>query len=308
MSVTEQKDNKFSAREYLDGAGKAGSVVLGQEVKIPLDKIAPNPWQPRKTFRKVPLEELAASIKERGVLHAITVRRSENPEAEAVFEIVIGERRWRAARMAGLSEIPAIIKDVADGDMLTDALIENIQREEMTFLDTIRGCIDLREKFGSLDEVAKRISRDRTTVTKYCKTFEEIHSLPDITALFERQTLDVDRATAENFARVAGDIRRLQKSNKREYDRIVRRLAKEKAGGIRTSIPWLLSKFKKAQKVEPEAGHKDGMFKETDTEIALRIKIKKGAGLSHLDKDEIKRNMDIFSEKMDAIPEIARKE
>lgn len=296
------KDGKFNSMEYLESRGKGETVVVGEVLKIRLDTITPNPWQPRKTFRKVPLEELAASIKEKGVLQPITIRRSENPETEAMFEIVTGERRWRAAKMAGLTEIPAVIKDVPDNCMRTEALIENIQREEMPFLDTIRGCVDLRDEFGTLEEVAKRVSKDRTTVARYCKTHEAIYSLPDIAPLFEKQTLSVNRTTAENFAKVAGDIRRLQKSNKGEYERVVRRLGKEESGGIKGSIPWLLSKFKKGKNEDVKSTHGDGMFRETDREFVLHIKVKKDSGLSAEQRDGIKKEIDIFMGRLTAIP------
>lgn len=102
MKETEAKN--FSSREYLERA-KESILRVGdsdQVERIPLDKIRPNPFQPRKTFKKAALEELAASIKERGVLQAIIVRRTTDPNTEFMFEICIGERRVLASRMAGL--------------------------------------------------------------------------------------------------------------------------------------------------------------------------------------------------------------
>ena len=94
--------------------------------QIPVDAVEPNPYQPRRHFDESSLSELAASIKEKGVLQPITVR-----EKDGGFELVAGERRWRAAQMAGLAEIPAVVRDLADREVMEIALIENLQREDL---------------------------------------------------------------------------------------------------------------------------------------------------------------------------------
>ena len=101
--------------------------------RIPVSAIRPNPYQPRHQFDEETLTELAASIREKGVLQPITVR-----EKDGVFELVAGERRWRAAQMAGLAEIPAVVRQLTDRDVMEIALIENLQREDLNPLKKLR--------------------------------------------------------------------------------------------------------------------------------------------------------------------------
>lgn len=129
---------------------------------IPVSRIAPNADQPRKTFNTETIEELANSIREKGVLQPIIVKKKN----DGAFEIVCGERRFRAAQLCGLAEVPAIIKDVADEDFLEWALIENIQREDLNPIEEAEAYQRLvEERMISQEEVAKRVGKNRVTVT-----------------------------------------------------------------------------------------------------------------------------------------------
>ncbi|MDD5225990.1 MAG: ParB/RepB/Spo0J family partition protein [Candidatus Omnitrophica bacterium] len=129
---------------------------------IPVSAIAPNADQPRKNFNAETIEELASSIREKGVLQPIIVKRKN----EGTFEIVCGERRFRAATLCGLTEVPAIIKDIADEDFLEWALIENIQREDLNPIEEAEAYQRLvEERMISQEEVAKRVGKNRVTVT-----------------------------------------------------------------------------------------------------------------------------------------------
>lgn len=130
-------------------------------VELELQDIQPNPLQPRIRFEPEKLEQLAASLSESGVLQPIVVRR--NPQG---FEIVAGERRWRAAQKAGLQRIPAIIQDVSDEKMVELALVENIQRDELSPIEEGHAYRLMTEQFGlTQEEVARRVGRSRTAVT-----------------------------------------------------------------------------------------------------------------------------------------------
>ncbi|MFQ5929601.1 MAG: ParB/RepB/Spo0J family partition protein, partial [Acidobacteriota bacterium] len=130
-------------------------------LRLDLDQIQPNTLQPRIKFEVQKLEELAASIKEKGVLQPIVVRQSENG-----YEIVAGERRWRAAQKAGLDRIPAIVQDVSDQRMLEIALVENIQRDELNPIEEAHAYELLVEQFSlTQEEIARRVGRSRTAVT-----------------------------------------------------------------------------------------------------------------------------------------------
>jgi ParB family chromosome partitioning protein len=129
---------------------------------IPIALIAPNADQPRKTFNTETIEELASSIREKGVLQPIIVKK----RGDEKFEIICGERRFRAATLCGLTEVPAIIKDVAAEDFLEWALIENIQREDLNPIEEAEAYQRLvEERIISQEEVAKRVGKNRVTVT-----------------------------------------------------------------------------------------------------------------------------------------------
>lgn len=128
---------------------------------LPIEDIRPNPVQPRTVFRADRLEELAASIRVNGVIQPLIVRRIAD-----AYQIVAGERRWRAAKLAGLTEVPIMVQDVADPEMLQRALIENIQREDLNPIETAHAYERLsRELNLSQEEIGQRTGKDRTSVT-----------------------------------------------------------------------------------------------------------------------------------------------
>ncbi len=126
----------------------------------PIEEIKPNRHQPRKTFAADKLEELASSIREKGIIQPLVVRK-----ASSHYELIAGERRWRAAQKAGLREVPVVIQDVSDDIAVEMALIENIQREDLNAIEEAEAYHALMEKFSlSQDEMAKRVGKDRSTV------------------------------------------------------------------------------------------------------------------------------------------------
>ena len=130
-------------------------------LELELDRLKPCSLQPRLRVDPEKLEELAASIRENGVLQPIVVRQAGDG-----YEIVAGERRWRAAQRAGLERIPAIIQDVSDGKMLELALVENIQRDELGPIEEAQAYRLLTERFGlTQDQVAQRVGRSRAAIT-----------------------------------------------------------------------------------------------------------------------------------------------
>lgn len=141
-----------------------GALIPGSEsmvMEIDLADIKPNSRQPRKKFSEDKMEELVVSIREKGVLQPILLRRLSSG-----YEIVVGERRWRAALKAGLKKIPAIIKEVSDRETVELALIENLQREDLNPLEEAEAYRQLIEEFGlSQEEMATRVGKDRSTIT-----------------------------------------------------------------------------------------------------------------------------------------------
>ena len=154
------------------------SVLTGAErtvVKpIPLVQISPNPDQPRKTFTENELKDLAESIKEKGVLVPIILRTVQNKPY--LYEIVAGERRFRAAQMAGLSEIPALVKTLTPQNAMEIALIENVQRENLNPIEEAEGYKNLMEKCDyTLEDVSKLIGKS----VSYIRNLMRINSLPE---------------------------------------------------------------------------------------------------------------------------------
>lgn len=139
---------------------------------IPVEMISPNPRQPRRIFDQDALSALVSSISERGVLQPVLVR----PTAGGKWELVAGERRWRAAKQAGLSEVPAVIRSDDDAVALEVALIENMAREDLTPIEEAKACAALVDELGlTKKEVGRRVGRSRSAVSNLIRLLE----LPD---------------------------------------------------------------------------------------------------------------------------------
>ena len=145
------------AAASLSENGAADSIT-----QLPLTKIERNPNQPRKKFDQQALEELAESIRLHGVITPITVRHGEK---DGYYQIIAGERRWRAARLAGLKEIPAMVLEVGEGEVMELALIENLQRQDLNPIEEAEGYDRLMQQFGlTQEEVANRVVKSRSAV------------------------------------------------------------------------------------------------------------------------------------------------
>ena len=150
-------------------AGAGGSSATDALQALPIDRVQPGKYQPRTRMDEAALEDLAASIREHGVMQPILVRPIEGGR----FEIVAGERRWRAAKRAGLTDVPALIKSVPDQVALAMALIENIQREDLNPLEQANGIHRLIDEFGlTHDAAAKAVGRSRSAVTNLLRLRE----------------------------------------------------------------------------------------------------------------------------------------
>lgn len=152
------------------GLGRGLDALIPSEVagtsgvqEVELDAISPNPFQPRETFAQADLEALSASIREHGVIQPLILTRGANGTP---FQIIVGERRWRAARMAGLRSVPAIVREASSRGLLELALIENIQRADLSVLEEAAAYRQLIAEFGITQaEVAERVGRSRVAIT-----------------------------------------------------------------------------------------------------------------------------------------------
>ena len=167
-----------------------GTAIATEDAsEIPIDLIDPSALQPRSVFDETKLDELSRSISANGVVQPLLLRRKGGR-----FELIAGERRWRAAQLAGLSKVPAVIRSVSDDKVLELALIENIQREDLNPIEEARAYKKLIDTVGLTQEtVAERVGRDRSYVTNYLRLLR----LPDdLQELLQRGKLSTGHARA----------------------------------------------------------------------------------------------------------------
>lgn len=189
----------------------------------PIEEIRPNHKQPRKTFPDAKIEELAASIREKGIIQPLVVRRVEDH-----YQIIAGERRWRAAQRAGLLDVPVVIKDVSEDFALEMALIENIQREDLNPIEEADAYRNLIDTFDlSQEEVAKRVGKERSTVANALRLLR----LPDVVRnLVIESRLSMGQARAllalESAVQISSAAQDVLKKNMtvRETEALVKRL------------------------------------------------------------------------------------
>ena len=159
------------------------------QLYVPVAAIQPNPLQPRQAFDQAAIDELAESIRQKGLLQPLLVRR-----VNGAYELIAGERRWRAAQQLGMDQVPVTVRDCADGELLEMALIENIQRENLNPLEEARAYRRLGDEFKlTQDEIATRVGKDRSTVANTVRLLQ----LPqEVQREIERGTLSAGHARA----------------------------------------------------------------------------------------------------------------
>ena len=205
------------------------SIPVSAEKNIPIEKIHANPDQPRRNFTPSDLENLANSIRTKGLIQPLIVR--QHPKKENEFEIVAGERRWRASQMAQLHEIPVIIREFSDIEVLEVAIIENIQREDLNPIDEASGYHQLMERFGRTQEqMAQALGKSRS----YIANLLRLLNLPsDVQTHLKAGKLTTGHAraliTIENASELAQII--ISKGlSVRDTEKLVKKLSKKGFG------------------------------------------------------------------------------
>lgn len=171
------------------GTAEAETAAMEPDSTLPISQIVPNKDQPRKLFKEEELAELSDSIKQNGILQPLLVRKKSSK-----YEIVAGERRYQAAKLAGLAEVPVIIKEISDEEVFKLALIENLQRSDLSPLEEARGYRQLiKEKGCTQEEVAKLLSKSRSAITNTLRILD----LPEeVQAMVEEGKLTAGHARA----------------------------------------------------------------------------------------------------------------
>ena len=175
------------------GLGRGFEVLIGggsELAHVPVDQIHPNPRQPRKRFESEGVAGLADSIRAQGLIQPIVIR----PRLEGGYELIAGERRWRAARDAGIESVPAVVRDADDRETLLLGLVENVAREDLSPVEEARAYALLLDEFGlSLGDIAERVGKAKPTVSNRIRLLE----LPDdVLAMINRQELTEGHARA----------------------------------------------------------------------------------------------------------------
>lgn len=185
----EPRPKEETSAEVKQAANEAGPVKPSN--KVPVEFLKPSPLQPRRNFHEEEIKELAASLKEKGMLQPVLVRPAKGKDT---FEIVAGERRWRAAQKAGLHEVPVIVRELSDAEVLQVAIIENVQRTDLSPVEEARGYRRLIDEFGNKqDDVAKLVGKSRSHVANIIRLL----SLPkDVIQLIDEGKLTMGHARA----------------------------------------------------------------------------------------------------------------
>ncbi|WP_210528466.1 ParB/RepB/Spo0J family partition protein [Rubellimicrobium arenae] len=219
---------------------------------MPIEALRPNPDQPRRTFEPGALEELAASLKTKGVIQPLIVR--PDPKEPSAWQIVAGERRWRAAQKAGLSEVPVIVRDYDDAELLEIAIIENIQRDDLNPIDEGAAYRSLIDRFGhSQEQVATALGKSRSHVANQMRLL----GLPK-----EVQQMVADRTITAGHARpLIGHPRALD---------LARRIAEK---GLSARDAERIAKTPAADKPRPAKAEKDADTRAIEGDLSATLKM-----------------------------------
>lgn len=237
--------------------------------RVPVDKIHPNRYQARKKFNTESLSELADSIKERGLLQPITVWKDMGDD---YYELIAGERRWRAARLAGMSEIDAIVrKDLDDEQKLGFSLIENIQREDLNAVDTALAYRTLMKQFGaSQTEIAKKVGKSKAAVSNTLRLLEL-----EETILNSLQGGLISEGHARALLSIPDKPRRLEAYSKIISDKFSVRDVEAYAQGFHECRPRTVSRSSSRTQKSPEVAEIESSLEKT---LGTKVEIHPGAG------------------------------
>lgn len=247
-------------QQTADAAGPANSLTT-----LPVDLIGRGRYQPRRDFNPDSLQELADSIAAQGVVQPIVVRPVDGNR----YEIIAGERRWRASQQAGLSEIPVVIRDVNDQTAMAMGLIENIQRDDLNPLEEAGALHRLLNEFElTHQEIARAVGKSRTTVTNLLRLLE---LNPDVKQMIEEGRIEMGHARAllglkDALQSEAARQVSLQGLSVRETEKLVRRLQGETADSSKTKAPV---------KEDPNVRSLENRLTE---QLGARVKLQQGSG------------------------------
>jgi len=266
--------------------GKVEEKILNEATKdsiqnVKLDELRSNPYQPRKTFDEEALQELSDSIKEHGVFQPIIVKKGIKG-----YEIIAGERRVKASIMAGLKEIPAIVRDFNDQEMMEIALLENLQRENLTAIEEANAYKKLQENLNiTQEELAKRLGKSRSHITNMLGLL----SLPN----------DIQKDVQEKNISMA-HARILSKlENKKQQEELVKKIKKEKISVHELENMTSNEKYERKNKISKTSNAKNEyQFIENELceKLGTKVRIKKNKiEISFVNSNDLNRLLEIMN-------------
>ena len=273
--------------EALIGASQQAPVSASELQRIPVSRIRPNPFQPRREFDPAALAELEASIRANGLLQPVTVRRKGDS-----YELIAGERRLRAVRNLDWKDVPAVVRDFDDQALLVLALVENLQRSDLNAVEEARGYQRLLGEFSlTHQEVADAVGKDRSTVTNLLRVLtlpESVQQLVEsgkLSAGHARALVGVGEAEA---ARLAGDV----VSNGLSVRQLEQRVREQRAPSKSQASREVVSRQKQSavRRLEDELRH----HFQTDVQIDLSGDAKGTLRISFYSADDLDRLMELM--------------
>lgn len=282
-TIGESRKKESTGNVSENRGGNEGSA----ETLVKITKVEPNREQPRKNFDEEALQELADSIKQFGLLQPILVQDRKDH-----YEIIAGERRWRAAKIAGLKEVPVIIRDLTDREIVEISLIENIQREDLNPIEEALAYKRLLEEFHlKQEEVAERVSKSRTAVTnsmrllKLCEEVQQLIIEDKITTGHARAIIPIE--DLEQQKKIAHQIYE-EKLSVRDVEKLIKNLNKPKAEKAKKaedkSLTYIYQEI--AEKLKESLGTKVEISSKGDGAGKIEVEF-----FSHEDLDRLVEHM-----------------
>ncbi len=240
----------------------------GEQRVVPIDQIKASPFNPRKDFREEELSELADSIRQKGLVQPILVR--PDPMYPSGYEIVAGERRWRASQRAGLHSVPVIVRELSDQDLLEFAIIENVQRADLNAIEEATGYRDLIERFGyTQDKLGEVIGKSRSHLANTLRLLKLPPSVIDLVRTGKLTAGHGRALVGRDDAEILADRIVDQELSVRDIEALVQAPGTVDAGGV-------------ARKTRDKDPDTKAFEKDLSDLLGLKVEIKRGSGESGL--------------------------
>lgn len=254
-------------------------IQLGEAVVlIPVSSIAPNPFQPRTLFDEEKLSALSESLKDRGMLQPVLLRQVMTL-SDQKYELIAGERRLRAAKIAGLTDVPAVVKRLDDKDMRMLTLVENLQREDLNVVEKTLSIGSLHEAIGDTTAAARSLALSKRSIERYVRIYSAIGTSELLLTVIKRNAHLIDFKDAEALADIVRNL---------EQEALGRFVDTVKSDGIKRAIKSFRNSQTSKSSRKAKSQSVIGTVRETGTHIRLLMRYEKGSELKAGDRDKLR--------------------